>query len=64
MSTTRRRPGPAPTGRTETLWVRVDPETLARLDLIRGDVSRSEWVYHMLKRVMGEYQHRDDNERY
>ena len=59
----RRRPGPAPTGRTETLWVRVDPETLARLDLARGDASRSEWVYRLLKRVMEEYQH-DDNERY
>lgn len=63
MSTTRRRPGPTPTGRTETLWVRVDPETLARLDLARGDISRSEWVYRLLKQVTEGYQH-DNNERY
>jgi len=62
MSMMRRRPGRPATGRTETLWVRVDPETLARLDLARGDASRSEWVYRLLKRVMEEYQH--DNEQF
>lgn len=49
----RRRPGPAPTGRTETLWVRVDPETLARLDLARGGSSRSQWVYQLLQQEKG-----------
>ncbi len=63
MSTTRRRPGRPATGRTETLWVRVDPETLERLDLARGGSSRSEWVYRLLKQVTEGYQH-DDNEQY
>jgi hypothetical protein len=60
---TRRRPGRPATGRTETLWVRVDPETLARLDNARGGVARSEWVYRLLKQVTEGCQH-DDNERY
>ena len=47
----RRRPGRPATGRTETLWVRVDPETLARLDNARGGSSRSQWVYQLLQRT-------------